>query len=190
MTGRHRLARWVLGLGVLLAPVLVAAAPAPDDIRDIRGPITVPAASPWWPYLVIAICAIAIAVAVRTYARRRRPPPPPDRAALDVLAAARSQLRAGDPHRFSIQVSEAVRTYVEAAFAVHAPRRTTEELLAELMTDRSPVAAHRRELGEFLETVDRAKYARDALSYVEMVRMLETAETFVRTTAAAKGELS
>jgi hypothetical protein len=186
MSRRQPLARASLALGVLLAPALVAAAPIAEDIRDIRGPIAAPASSPWWPYLAIAVAALALAFAVRTYARRRRPPQPPDRAALDAIADARTRLR-GDPHRFSIQVSEAVRTYVEAAFDVHAPRRTTEELLAELMTDPSPVAAHRRELREFLETVDRAKYARDALSYVEMVRMLESAEAFVRATAAMRG---
>ncbi|MGE0398488.1 MAG: DUF4381 family protein [Kofleriaceae bacterium] len=164
--------------------------PDVQDIRDIRGPIEIAAHSSWWPYAIAASALVLIALAMFAYRKRRKTNLAPDRRALAELAHARGQLRAGDPHRFSIQVSEAVRTYVEAAFALHAPRWTTEELLAELMSDQSPVAAHRHELGRFLEAVDRAKYARIAPSFVEMVQMLETAEAFVRTTAAAKGSSS
>ena len=87
-------------------------------------------------------------------------------------------------------MSDVVRAYVEAAFALHASRLTTDELLADLMTDHSPVAAHRTELGAFLGYCDLAKYARWSLSPTDMTGMLDSAETFVRVTAApaaAKG---
>jgi hypothetical protein len=166
------------GLSRLAGLVSVA-----DDIRELRGPIAVPVPAAWWPYLVAAGALVAIAVAIRAYRQRRRRPPPPHRHALRVLEAARAEIDRGDVNRFALQVSDAVRGYVEAAFALHAPRLTTEELLAELMSDDSPVAAHRAELGTFLEQIDLAKYARWPLSRSEMTRMIESAQRFVRATA-------
>lgn len=167
--------------------VLAVLASAVDDIRDIRGPIVTPPSHPWWPYLVAAAVVVAIALGVRAWVRSRRKPLPPGARALRALEAARTSIEGADAHGFSLQVSDAVRAYVEAAFTVHAPRLTTPELLAELMTDESPVAAHRGELGTFLEFCDLAKYARWSLSRVDMTAMLASAEAFVRATASPAG---
>ena len=53
------------------------------------------------------------------------------------------------------------------------------------MSDTSPVAAHRAELGEFLRYCDLAKFAGWSLSETEMTSMLASAEAFVRATSAA-----
>ncbi|MEO6774016.1 MAG: hypothetical protein ABI467_13540, partial [Kofleriaceae bacterium] len=108
---------------------------------------------------------------------------PADVAALRALEATRSLIAGDDVQSFSSEVSQTVRDYVETAFGVRAPRRTTEELLAELMHDASPVSAHRAELGLFLEHCDLAKYARFALSRAQMTEMLDSAELFVKATA-------
>ena len=150
-----------------------------NDIRDIHGPI-LHHAEAWWPYLVIGVAALLLAFVVRRLARARAVTPA--ERALRALDASRG---VHDPERFSTSVSDAIRTYVEGAFGVHAPRRTTEELLADLMTDGSPVAAHREELGSFLGFCDLAKYARFALSEAERTGMVASAETFVRATAKA-----
>ena len=70
------------------------------------------------------------------------------------------------------------------AFQIHAPRRTTEELLGDLLRVMSPVAPYRAELGSFLELCDLAKYARWSLSRAEMANLVDSAERFVRATAA------
>jgi hypothetical protein len=163
------------------------AAPRPrgdanQDIRDIHGPIALPQRrSPWW-YIGGASAAVAAIAALAFYTRRRRPSAPPHERALRALAAAGAAFE-GDPRQFSFAVSEIVRRYVEEAFRVRAAHRTTEELLADLMSDRSPVALHRTALGEFLRYCDLAKFAGWSLSPADRTAMLASAEMFVRATA-------
>jgi hypothetical protein len=104
------------------------------------------------------------------------------------LDAARELIERGDALGFSTRVSAAVRGYVEDAFALHAPKLTTEELLGTLMTDHSPVAAHREQLGTFLEFCDLAKYARWSLSRGDMTGMLDSARAFIHETAVKPGK--
>jgi hypothetical protein len=147
-----------------------------NDIHDIHGPI-VTHAHAIWPYLAIAAAVVLLGiVAARLF---RTKPLTPSARALHAFAG----ISTDDAEQFSTQVSGIVRSYVEDAFGIHAPRRTTDELLADLMVDGSPVAAHRGELGQFLEHCDLAKYARFALSQQQMSAMLASAETFVRATA-------
>lgn len=152
----------------------------PSDIFGLHS-LPQPAHVTWWPYLVVA--AVAIVAVVIVIVRRRQRAVPANIAAIRALEATRVLIARDDVQSFSSDVSIAVRDYVERAFGVHAPRRTTEELLADLMTDSSPVAAHRDELGVFLEYCDLAKYARFALSRSQMTGMLDSAELFVRSTA-------
>lgn len=152
----------------------------PSDIFGLHS-LPQPSHITWWPYLVIAVIAMAAAVIV--IVRRRQRTVPANIAAMRALEATRVLIARDDVQSFSSDVSTAVRDYVERAFGVRAPRRTTEELLADLMTDSSPVATHRDELGVFLEYCDLAKYARFALSRSQMTGMLDSAELFVRSTA-------
>jgi hypothetical protein len=172
---------------------MMAFAPAVvDDIRDIHGPLALPVSHPWWPYAISLAALVALAVVVVTaIRRRRRRAQPADVVALRALETARGSIERGDPRGFSSLVSDAVRDYVEQAFDVHAPKLTTEELLAGLVADSSSrVAPHRAELAHFLEFCDLAKYARWSLSRADMTGMLDSAEVFVRATAAAGGHAS
>lgn len=173
-------------LAVSAVASVAGAAPAEDDIRDIRGPIQIPEPTSWWPYVLAVALALAVVLAVRELVRRRRTPMSAEAIALRDLDAARGQVESGDAHMFAIAVSNTIRDYVERAFGVHAPTRTTDELLRELMADTSPVAAHRHELGVFLEHCNLAKYARWSLTRDQMTAMLESARTFVRATAASR----
>ena len=161
--------------------------PSIDDIRDIHGPIVAPPAHAWWPYAIAALIAIVIALAVRYVIARRRRAVPADTRALLALDAARTLIERDDALGFSTHVSAAVRGYVEDAFALRAPKLTTEELLGTLMTDHSPVAAHRDRLGAFLGFCDLAKYARWSLSRGEMTGMLDSATAFIHATATPSG---
>ncbi len=152
---------------------------APIDIFGLH-PLAVPPVHAMWPYTLAA--AVVVVAAVIMIVRRRRRAVPADVAAMRALEATRELIARDDAQSFSSQVSTAVRDYVEVAFGVRAPRRTTEELLADLMHDASPVAAHRDELGVFLAYCDLAKYARFALSRSQMTGMLDSAELFVRST--------
>lgn len=152
-----------------------------QDIRDIHGPIAIPGRrSPWW-YAGGAALAVGLLAALVLCARRK-PIAPPHERALRALEEAGSMFE-GDPRQFSFAVSEIVRRYVEEAFQVRAAHRTTEELLSDLMLDRSPVSLHRTALGEFLRYCDLAKFAGWSLSPADRMAMLASAETFVRATA-------
>ena len=157
---------------------------AVDDIRDIHGPILVLRHHPWWPFAIVGVGIVVLAIIVRAVVLyRRRRILPNDVRAMRALAAARELIEQGDVQGFSTRVSSVVRVYVESSFGVHAPKLTTEELLANLMTDNGPVSSHRGELGVFLEFCDLAKYARWSLSRSEMAGMLDSAEAFVRATS-------
>ena len=164
--------------------------PIAEDIRDIRGPIAEAVATPWWPYLVAGLAVLATAAVIVLYVRRRRRALPADQRALGELAASRALIERGSPHELSVRVSNAVRGYVEEVFDIHAPRRTTEELLADLLRATSPVAPYRAELGKFLELCDLAKYARWSLSRGEMTTIVDHAESFVRATATPDAGVS
>jgi hypothetical protein len=152
-----------------------------QDIRDIHGPLAIPGRrSPWW-YAGGAALAVGLLAALVLHARRK-PIAPPHERALRALEEAGSMFE-GDPRQFSFAVSEIVRRYVEEAFQVRAAHRTTEELLADLMLDRSPVSLHRTALGEFLRYCDLAKFAGWSLSAADRMAMLVSAETFVRATS-------
>jgi hypothetical protein len=179
----------------LAAPSIASAAPGPsprpiastgadhdEDIRDIHGPIDVPRRHPRWWYLAGAGGLSLAAASLAVYARRRKRRAPPHVRALEALAALQSS-PGTDARTFSFAVSEIVRRYVEEAFAVRAAHRTTEELLADLMLDTSPVAAHRTAVGEFLRHCDLAKFAGWSLSQADMAALLASAETFVLATA-------
>ena len=167
----------------LARPVGIPSADSGQDIRDIHGPIAIPQRRSAWWYLTGGAIAAAAVIGLIFYTRRRGPLVPPHERALRALGEA-GTLVGGDPRQFSFTVSEIVRLYVEEAFRVRAAHRTTEELLADLMLDRSPVALHRTALGEFLRYCDLAKFAGWSLSRADMAAMLASAETFIRATAA------
>ena len=149
-----------------------------EDIRDIHGPIVQAAPTNWWPYIIGGLLLVALGYAGWRLIRRRRNLPPHERA-LRELRDARALIDSGEPHALSLRVSETVRGYVEQVFDIHAPRRTTQELLDDLMRASSPVAPYRSELGAFLELCDLAKYARWSLSQTQMAEIVDRAEHFV-----------
>ncbi len=158
-----------------------------DDIRDIRGPLPAPPA--WWQEhesLMIARVAGLLAgvvawIAVRLMSRAADPA----RVALDRLEAARAIAHRAGAKAFAHEVSEAVRAYVEARFAVRAPQRTTEELLSELAQDEgSPLARFRGSLADFLVCCDLAKFGGLTLREDEIDALVESARTFVEESAA------
>ncbi|MCB9736899.1 MAG: hypothetical protein H6745_30325 [Deltaproteobacteria bacterium] len=136
-----------------------AAAPADDDIRDIRGPIALPAPLPWWPFAAGGAAALALAALALALVRRRGATTAPT--ALEI-ALARVRAASGAADAFASAVSDAVRDYLVVACALPADRRTSEELLADLAEARgaSPVAPDVRPLlAALLRRCDLARFA-------------------------------
>jgi hypothetical protein len=162
------------------------AAPAgAEEIRDIRGPK--PVAGDWTlPIMLLAGLLIgASAYGAWAWSRRGRAERSALAVALERLAAARALI--GTPHgrEFSIEISDAVRAYIESQFRVRAAHRTTDEFLHDLMhSSQRALAAHRGTLAVFLETCDLAKFGGWNLSAAEMEDLCAAAVRFVTESGA------
>jgi hypothetical protein len=116
--------------------------------------------------------------------RRRTTVKTPLELALDRLEMARALMISDRGRDFSIEVSSAVREYVESRFEVMAAHRTTFEFLRDLVASTDPVlAAHRALLTNFLQSCDLAKFGGWNLAYQAMDEMLHSARRFVTESA-------
>jgi hypothetical protein len=157
--------------------------PAPAaDIRDIRGPKPLP--SPW---LIPLIAAAVLAAAGGAYAawtwnrrRSRQPAKQPLDIALERLDQARLLMVARRGREFSIEVSSAVRDFIESRFDLRAAHLTTDEFLHRLVEPADALlAAHRSLLDHFLQTCDLAKFGGWNLAANDMEAMWESARQFI-----------
>jgi hypothetical protein len=158
-----------------------------EDIRDIRGPKTVPGS---WVLpallagaIVVALCAYAFWRRRRGGARRRSPTL--SEQALERLEKARPLMRPATAREFGIAASEAIRSYIEKRFDVVATQRTTEEFLqALLQNSNESLARHRALLAEFLQQCDFVKFAGASLAVADMESLFRSARDFVLETGA------
>jgi hypothetical protein len=152
------------------------------DIRDIHDIIHW--SRPWLLALLGgggALLVSAFALLLRRLRRRR--PRTPAEIALAALDDARARSSSEPPDRYALAVSEALRQYIEARFALDAPTRTTEEFLRELATPATALAPHREELGDFLALCDRVKFGAFGLSDPQIEALHQRGRSFVLTTA-------
>ena len=175
--------RWkIVWIMVLAAIPLFGQGAGGEDIRDIRGPIHIP--DPWMWALIAAggLAGAALAYAAVRFWRKRAPAgiKLPHEIALERLEKAGVYIDAGKSEEFSVEVSTAVRSYIEAIFHVHAPRKTTEEFLRDLLADSSSILTkYSHLLEDFLKHCDLAKFARWPLTREKMEAMRESAKRFV-----------
>jgi hypothetical protein len=162
-----------------------------NDIRDIRGPIELPARIHWELWLGGALLLLVLSFALRRYLKVRRVPTPYElaRAQLDRARHEASEER-GD--RLAERVSGTVRGYVESRFGLRAAHRTSEDFLSELLrTADSPLSPYRAQLERFLATCDLAKFAGRELAgdvraalCMEAMRFVEEAERTMQGSAS------
>ena len=86
---------------------------------------------------------------------------------------------------YAIESSAIIRRYIEARFHLDAPKRSTEEFLAE--AQRSPKLAPEFQalLADFLQCCDLLKFARTFASRSELVQLHDAAISFVKETVPA-----
>ena len=159
-----------------------ALAEAEEDIRDIRGPKTVPGS-----WVLPAVLAGAIVVALCAYAvwRRRhrgtrRRSLTLSEQALERLENTKPLMRPATAREFGIAASEVIRNYIEKRFDVIATQRTTEEFLETLLqSSNEALARHRSLLEEFLHQCDFVKFAGASLAVTDMESLFRSARGFV-----------
>jgi Domain of unknown function (DUF4381) len=156
-----------------------------EDIRDIRGPISV---LPGWvlPAVIAGVVLIALAAYGFWRWRRKRSARPllAYELALQRLEGIRPLMQPASAQEFTTAASDIVRGYIEQRFDIAVTRRTTEEFLRDLDSANSPLAKYRAQLGDFLQQCDFVKFAAMSLMRRDMETLLDSARTFVLATAA------
>jgi hypothetical protein len=158
---------------------------AAQELRDIKPPVAIPGS---WPWLALALLAVLALAALAAWFWRRRQRPPAPALIIPPHVHARNRLRDAlafihEPNPFCTRVSNALRTYLEDRFKLHAPDRTTDEFLEEL--GRAPFlsTSQREALADFLARCDLVKFARDEPNETELRGLWDTAMRFVDQTA-------
>jgi hypothetical protein len=157
-----------------------AASKAPDEIEDIRPPISAPPAL--W---VVLLLAILLAVAILAYflwpnpkARLARPPLPKE-LARGRLEKAKARISTDSSYDFSVEISDILRSFIEQQFGIKAVRQTTMEFLNEASQTSHFDLAHQEKLRHFLVACDAIKFARVAAEQEESEALFEQASAFV-----------
>jgi len=172
-------ARGCAWLALLCGGTLAGAA---EDIRDIRGPKSVPAAG-----MLPAMLAGLVAIAICTYVLWRRRPRAAHQPTLSLseetlarLESTKSLMTTATAREFGIAASEVIRSYIEKRFEIVATQRTTEEFLqALLQSSNEKLTRHRSALAAFLQQCDFVKFAGGSLAITDMEALFQSARGFV-----------
>lgn len=159
------------------------------DIRGFKGVIGPTAWSPWWWAL---LGAVLVATGVFLWQKRKRaligpppvPPVPADIAALDQLEKLEQSdwLATGKFKEYYSAISDILRGYLEAGFAVAALERTTGELLRDLRNKAKIPTERQVELKELLDTCDLVKFAKFKPEPSEGITLHTVAVAFIEET--------
>jgi hypothetical protein len=157
-----------------------AASQSPDEIEDIRPPIS---GSPaLW---VVVLLAILLLLAILAYFLWPNPkpkvvqPPLPKELARGRLQKAKARISTASSYDFSVEVSDILRSFIEQQFGIRAIRQTTIEFLNEASLTSHFDLAHQEKLRHFLVACDAIKFARVAAGQEESEALFEQASAFV-----------
>lgn len=163
--------------------------PSPDpSIRDIAPPIDV-FPHPTWMIAVacgLALLLVSLAIWLIVRWRRNRPaplPPTPRQVALARLEEMRGRIDDLTPYDFSIVVSDILRSYLTARYALKATQQTSPEFLAALANSPHFTPDEKTLLGAFLEKCDLIKFARLDATGADSAPLLVQAIDFVKGSA-------
>jgi len=158
------------------------------ELRDIHGPVPITEQPPYLLLATILIAVLLIVWAIYWYLKKRTkplpPPIPPWEKALRELAEAKKLLRPEKALWYMDRVSQILRSYIEARFAIQSTRQTTREFFQGLTVvgGNSPLQAHKNELRNCLEQADMAKFAHH-IPAIENLQIMEDAVTsFIKRT--------
>jgi len=158
------------------------------DIRDIKAPVEIPSG---WFWLGCMLGALGIALAsyfAWRYWRKHRTRTKPEELIIPPHVRARRKLEHAlgliyEPRPFCISVSDTLRAYLEEAFSLRAPERTTEEFLDELQSSALLSFSQKQLLGDFLMRCDLVKFAREEPAVDQLKELRESALRLVDETS-------
>ena len=171
----------------MILAALSTPAPGGEPARGLSAlapPVPVPLPA-WVLPAAITVAVLLLALLVwliwRWVKNRPAPEPPTPRSlALRALEKLKPEVHTTEPYAFSFAVSDVLRTYIGAAFRLHAPQQTSPEFLASIAKSPQFTDGDRRLLAEFLEGCDLIKFARIDATSADSGRLLESAMAFAR----------
>lgn len=155
--------------------------PAPGPLDDSPG-------LPWWIWLAVGACGVALGAAV-LFALRSRERERIRRLRISAFDRAMRALRVlkeaglpdeGNVDGWYVRLSGLVRRYLEERLQIRAPELTTEEFLQRTRTFGDLDEGVKASLSSFLAACDRVKFAAYQPSDQESTEVLETAEAILR----------
>jgi len=176
----------LIGLAIPMTAFAQTNAGPDDDIDDIRPPYFYHGSwiSLWWlPLVVLALVILAVILFMLFRPGRQLSAKSAYELALEKLERARALIREDNPMPYAVLVSETIRSYLGQRFQSPSTRRTTEEFLRQMESDRTtPLAEHRDLLREFLQSCDLVKFARYQPRLAELEHVQKRACDFVLAT--------
>jgi hypothetical protein len=157
-----------------------AASKAPEEMEDIRPPITASAS-----LTVVAILACLLLIALAAYFIWPNPKPRivlpllPKESARNRLKALRPEIREQGGYDIIIKISDVLRSFIEQHFGIKAVRQTTIEFLTEASRSSHFDLAQQQRLRHFLLTCDSIKFAHANAGAPEIETLFEQAAAFV-----------
>lgn len=169
------------GLPFLPFPLL-----AQGGLSDIREIVETPN---YWPWILLAAALLLGAALVFWFRRTRQaaeeipaPAEAPDRKAVRLLGELRRKGDELEAEAFTVAVSSILRNYLEEALRLPAPEQTSEEFLQELRGQPWLTPELQQNLEDFMRLADLVKFARQALSGDQRIRLLDSAAQVVDAT--------
>ena len=159
-----------------------------QEFHDIAPPVNY-SLIPTWAIIVAASSALTIlGWLIWLVVRRPKPTEPrksPRERALEALGQIQVQIESLNPYRFSIRVSDILRSYVTEQYDLPVTRQTSVEFL-ERLRKASPFSEDEKALLEdFLNRCDLIKFARYEATTADSRMLLEEATRFVQGGALA-----
>jgi hypothetical protein len=153
-------------------------------------------ASFWWVW-ILGVVVIAGGIAAWFYFRRKRTKDiirifkPAHEIAYNRLRALveLDLVKAGKIKEFYEQISDILRHYIEHRFDLHAPERTTEEFLAELVETNTLSASNQGLLAEFLTHCDLVKFAKYDPTTEQIQKTFDLVRNFIETTKSEEKKI-
>ncbi len=163
-----------------------------DGLHDIHGPVPIIEQPPYLLIAGVILFILLVTAAIYWYLKKRGkaslPTIPPWEKALSELSDAKKLLNPEQALLYMDRVSQILRRYIEARFAIQSTRQTTREFLRGLANigGGSPLQAHKTELQTCLEQADMAKFAHHHPALDNLKQMEVAVTTFIKKTEPAE----
>lgn len=163
-------------------------AAVPDDLVELKDP---PLWSGWYwigggAWILAALLLYLITRKKKAAPVAAEPSTPPHDRALQALRELWTKEADLADKAFATGLSDVLRSYIEEAFALRAPERTTEEFFVEASQHPDLKGDFAARLDEFLSLVDRVKFARMPLAPEKRVELYEASVRFVEESQQAQ----